>query len=81
MAGPPAPVRRAGEGIQPTASALLFDPDLDGAQNPDGVWRYDRFTTCTAQDVGPQGHCCPNGFAMIGVHGGRNVLKCALVVT
>jgi hypothetical protein len=69
------PASEAAGDIDVTSSALTFIPDVDGAQNPDGVWRYDRFTTC----LNGAGHCCPNGFALIGLHAGRDVLKCALV--
>lgn len=39
---------------------------------------YDWTTSCTAGGVAM--HCCPDGTAMIGIHVGNNILKCATVL-
>jgi hypothetical protein len=41
-----------------------------------------RDTLCNSNEVGGVSmHCCPDGMAMVGIHVGQNVLKCAFLNT
>jgi len=62
------------EGEAPTGEAQSGVESTTSELNMSG-WYYDTGTQCTVGGVTM--HCCPSGYAMIGIHVGNNVLKCA----